>query len=159
MLFVVVCLLFLLIRRRLCCCSVNLCLSLSLLLVLCRACVLGRLAPLYFWNDARPTKDSSHLLFCSLRLSLSLFSCFVLLCVRNSWFQSPSSLSFCLSSFVVPFPSWYEQNNTVHFVSRDPSFCCRRSLTEINTSLESAWSTKLKSIAFGLNRGIFDELD
>ena len=39
------------------------------------------------------------------------------------------------------------------------SFCCRRPLTEINTSLESAWSTKLISVGFSSNRVQLDELD
>ena len=32
-------------------------------------------------------------------------------------------------------------------------------MVELNTSLESSWSTKLKFITFDLNRGIFDELE
>ena len=106
---VVVCLLFLLFRRRLCCCSV----ALSLFVGRTSSCVCVRswtawIALLHFRNDARPTKDSSHLLFCSLCPSSSLFSFSVTFCFRNSWFQSPSSLSFCLSSFIGPFPSWHE---------------------------------------------------
>ena len=47
---------------------------------------------------------------------------------------------------------------TVSLVSHDPSFCCDGRTVEINTSLESSWSTKLISIAFDLNRAMFDEL-
>ena len=50
-----------------------------------------------------------------------------------------------------------EKYRTVSLVSHDPSFCCDGPTEEINASLESSWSTKLKSITFDPNRAIFDE--
>ena len=49
------------------------------------------------------------------------------------------------------------EQDTVYLVSRVTSFFCRRPLTEINTSLESPWPTKLISVGFSSNRAIFDE--
>ena len=51
------------------------------------------------------------------------------------------------------------QHTTVSLVSRDPSFCCDDCMVEINTPLESAWSTKLISVGTVVNRGMFDELE
>ena len=50
-----------------------------------------------------------------------------------------------------------KKTTTVSLVSRVPSFCCDGRTVEINRSLESPWSTKLKSITFNPNRAIFDE--
>ena len=55
-------------------------------------------------------------------------------------------------------PKTKQKTHTVSLVSHDPSFCCDGRTVEINTSLESSWSTKLISIAFDLNRAMFDEL-
>ena len=48
---------------------------------------------------------------------------------------------------------------TVSLVSRVLSFFCDGRMVEINTSIESDWSTKLKSITFDLNRVHLDELE
>ena len=53
----------------------------------------------------------------------------------------------------------YTTSRTVSLVGREPRFRCDGRMVEINTSLESPWSTKLKSIAFNLNRGHLDELE
>ena len=47
--------------------------------------------------------------------------------------------------------------STVSLVSRVTSFFCDGRTIEINTSLESSWSTKLTSVGIAVNRGIFDE--
>ena len=52
-----------------------------------------------------------------------------------------------------------EWNNTVRLVSRDLRFRCGDHTIELNPSLESAGSTKLKFVTFDLNRGQLDELE
>ena len=49
--------------------------------------------------------------------------------------------------------------STVHLVSRDPRFRCGGRTIELNTSIESALSIKLKFVTFDLNRGHLDELE
>ena len=51
----------------------------------------------------------------------------------------------------------FSHPTTISLVSRDPSFCCGSRTVEINTPLESVWSTKLIFVAFDCNRAIFDE--
>ena len=46
----------------------------------------------------------------------------------------------------------------VSLVSRVPRFRCGGGMVEINTSIESPWSTKLISVDIVVNRGQFDEL-
>ena len=67
--------------------------------------------------------------------------------------RSPSSMWFSLS--VVSRIYWV----TVRLVSHDPRFRCRSPLAEINTPLESAWSTKLKFVTFDPSRDQLDELE
>ena len=56
-------------------------------------------------------------------------------------------------------PIWIRAaRTTASLVSRVSRFRCGGRTVEINTSIESAWSTKLKFITFDLNIGIFDEL-
>ena len=47
----------------------------------------------------------------------------------------------------------------VILVSRDLWFCCGRRMVEMNTSIESAWSTKSISVGFVVNRDQLDELE
>ena len=51
------------------------------------------------------------------------------------------------------------EESTVSLVCHDPSFCYDGRTVEINTPLESSWSTKLKYISFDFNRGQSDELE
>ena len=60
---------------------------------------------------------------------------------------------------VVVVATWMEQRSTVRLVSRVPSFFCGDRTIEINTSLESAWSTKLISVGIIVNRGRLDEVE
>ena len=48
---------------------------------------------------------------------------------------------------------------TVSLVSRVPSLCCDGRMVEINTSIESAWSTELIFVGIVVNRAIFGELE
>ena len=60
------------------------------------------------------------------------------------------------SVVLLSMASWRLCCPTVSLVSRVLSFFCDGRVVEINTPLESSWSTKLKSITFDPNRAIFD---
>ena len=80
------------------------------------------------------------------------------MCARKHDRDSQETWPGTLQDIGHHFPG-FPKNHTVSSVSRDPSFRCGGRMVELNTSLESSWSTKLKFITFDLNRGIFDELE
>ena len=143
--------------RRFCFCSLVVAcvvalwrsLSLSLLLlVLCRACVLGRLATLQFQNDALFPKISA--ICCSVpfvrRRHCSQSSSFSVSNIPGSNHRLLCP-SVCHPSLIRSLLGRkLHQHTTVSLVSRMTSFCCIRPLIEINTPLESSWSTRLISI-------------
>ena len=118
--------------------------ALSLMLALCRvfACNPGRLAWLYFWNDALFPKIPA--ICCSVPF-VRRHHCSHSLPLSVSDIPGSNHCRLCLSvcrpslfRSLLGTKQQYSDYYTVRLVSHDPSFCCSGLAIEINTTLESS---------------------